>query len=458
MTALLLASILAMPASSAAIARASTQLRGSATSFEEHVLPNHMMRRTIEGYEEKEEQEAMPADHVAALMQFAIQQSSKPVCIHLLVSLLAFFCFINPIVAIALLLNGNVKEMRMWTFVGFLVCCGTLYYLWSERLVHTFMNGVFNQKTMSSTCFFVVLYNILFCVYLVYPACVSLYSLMFVDIPTFDGPAIRSILWSALFSQDTDTDEDIRNKAKRQAREEFDEMSKELAAEMNTYYVSKEFKDKCDQLFLEADTDSEGALDLCKLRGPALGKLTRGVTEDAGCFFALAFDKNGNTKIEQDGFYELMQYFDMRQRKLRKLIASMKLIDKDGSTCGAEALNDKVLGLYFSAHWCPPCRACTSSLASSYTKDLKAKGLEVVFLSSDTDAFAFKEYLAQMPWLALEYDDRKLKRQLSEHFKVEGIPSFIIIDKDGSTITMNGRGAVSADPTGDQFPWHLNPA
>ena len=33
----------------------------------------------------------------------------------------------------------------------------------------------------------------------------------------------------------------------------------------------------------------------------------------------------------------------------------------------------KVIGLYFSAHWCPPCRAFTPKLVRAYTEHLKAK-------------------------------------------------------------------------------------
>lgn len=47
-------------------------------------------------------------------------------------------------------------------------------------------------------------------------------------------------------------------------------------------------------------------------------------------------------------------------------------------------LNGKVVGIYFSAHWCPPCRQFTPLLVQTYNK-LRAEGkeFEVVFVSSD---------------------------------------------------------------------------
>merc|ERR1711871_941854 len=38
-----------------------------------------------------------------------------------------------------------------------------------------------------------------------------------------------------------------------------------------------------------------------------------------------------------------------------------------------------------------------------------------------------------------------------------GIPSFVIIDTDGTTITKDGREAVMSDPDGAEFPWHPKP-
>ncbi|GLV36728.1 hypothetical protein CBL_02437 [Carabus blaptoides fortunei] len=45
---------------------------------------------------------------------------------------------------------------------------------------------------------------------------------------------------------------------------------------------------------------------------------------------------------------------------------------------------DIIRGFYFSAHWCPPCRAFTPQLVDTY-KMLRKKdpGFEVIFVSSD---------------------------------------------------------------------------
>jgi len=78
-------------------------------------------------------------------------------------------------------------------------------------------------------------------------------------------------------------------------------------------------------------------------------------------------------------------------------------------------------------------------------------------VSSDRDEASFSSYYAEQPWLALDYSCRKAKEQLSNLFGVRGIPSFVLVDKDGSTITTEGRSAVSKDPTGTNFPWHPKP-
>jgi len=164
--------------------------------------------------------------------------------------------------------------------------------------------------------------------------------------------------------------------------------------------------------------------------------------------------KDGRSAVSNDPTGEDMPW---KPKSFDDIFSGAKLIGPQGTECTGSSLKGKVFGLYFSAHWCPPCRGFTPKLAEWYNTDLKAKGLEVVFVSSDKDEEAFKEYFGEQPWLALDYADRKGKEQLSTLFGVQGIPSFVIIGADGSVITKDGRAAVSGDPTGEEFPWHPKP-
>ncbi len=75
----------------------------------------------------------------------------------------------------------------------------------------------------------------------------------------------------------------------------------------------------------------------------------------------------------------------------------------------------KVLGIYFSAHWCPPCRAFTPQLVQWHDK-VKAgpngNNFNIVFVSSDRDEKSMKDYFGEMPWHALPYSDRDRKVSL----------------------------------------------
>merc|ERR1711988_823135 len=140
------------------------------------------------------------------------------------------------------------------------------------------------------------------------------------------------------------------------------------------------------------------------------------------------------------------------------ITTNLTLVKNDGSEVPYSALQGKTIGIYFSAHWCPPGRGFTPQLAKTYEK-MKEQGkeFEIIFASSDRDEASFKEYFGEMPWLALPYSERDLKGKLSKVFNVEGIPSFHIIEHDGTVINNNGRGAVGGDPEGKEFPWYPKP-
>merc|ERR1711988_324320 len=141
-----------------------------------------------------------------------------------------------------------------------------------------------------------------------------------------------------------------------------------------------------------------------------------------------------------------------------EVTANLTLVKNDGSEVPYSSLQGKTIGIYFSAHWCPPCRGFTPELVKTYNKmKQQGKEFEIIFASSDRDEASFKEYFAEMPWLALPYSERDMKAKLSKIFNVEGIPSFHIIEYDGTVINNNGRGAVGGDPEGKEFPWHPKP-
>ncbi|XP_071481380.1 nucleoredoxin-like [Diadema antillarum] len=131
---------------------------------------------------------------------------------------------------------------------------------------------------------------------------------------------------------------------------------------------------------------------------------------------------------------------------------------EDDDVCTSSISGDgKYVGLYFSAHWCPPCQAFTPKLVEFYKKfksSQRGADLEIVFISSDKDNSSFDEYYSDMPWLALPYDLRTEKNKLSKKFKVSGIPSLVILDSQtGEVVCENGRGEVADDPDAKGFPW-----
>ena len=53
----------------------------------------------------------------------------------------------------------------------------------------------------------------------------------------------------------------------------------------------------------------------------------------------------------------------------------------------------RFVALYFSAHWCGPCRKFTPLLSVCYEDQADKDEVEVVFVSSDHDVDGFDEYL-----------------------------------------------------------------
>ncbi|XP_061461261.1 nucleoredoxin isoform X2 [Rhineura floridana] len=134
------------------------------------------------------------------------------------------------------------------------------------------------------------------------------------------------------------------------------------------------------------------------------------------------------------------------------------LLRNSGQAQESTILEGSHVGVYFSAHWCPPCRSLTRVLVESYRK-IKESGqkFEIVFVSADRSEDSFKQYFSEMPWLAIPYADEGRRSRLNRLYGIQGIPTLIVLDPKGDVITRQGRVEVLNDVECKEFPWHPKP-
>jgi len=118
------------------------------------------------------------------------------------------------------------------------------------------------------------------------------------------------------------------------------------------------------------------------------------------------------------------------------------ILTQDGEKPTAEALGGKTHVLvYFSAHWCPPCRGYTPQLSDAYKASAKAgKETAIVFVSSDQDQAGFDSYFGEMSFFAVPYAARDVKDALAAKYGVRGIPTLVLLDGQGGLVEGNIRG------------------
>ncbi|MDR2462536.1 MAG: redoxin domain-containing protein [Verrucomicrobiales bacterium] len=118
-----------------------------------------------------------------------------------------------------------------------------------------------------------------------------------------------------------------------------------------------------------------------------------------------------------------------------------KLVTAQGKRFAAydakQLAETKYFAIYFSAHWCPPCREFTPKLVEFYNR-LKPRHpeFELIFMSRDNSENAMRDYMTgdQMPWPAVKFNRVADIKKLGQ-YAGKGIPCLVFINADGEVLS-----------------------
>ena len=88
--------------------------------------------------------------------------------------------------------------------------------------------------------------------------------------------------------------------------------------------------------------------------------------------------------------------------------------------------------IIFGASWCPSCREEMDKVIPLYNK-WKAKGVETIFISLDTDKKAFRDFANQLPFIS-SCDYNKWDTQAAKDYYVFGSPTIFLLDSTNNIL------------------------
>jgi nucleoredoxin len=108
----------------------------------------------------------------------------------------------------------------------------------------------------------------------------------------------------------------------------------------------------------------------------------------------------------------------------------------------------KLIALYFSAHWCAPCRKFTPQLVEFYNRVASQHPeFEIVFVSNDRSPLGMETYMrdTHMPWPAIDFAKLPGKEALQK-YGGESIPCLVLLDASGKVISDTYAGKKYVGP------------
>lgn len=116
----------------------------------------------------------------------------------------------------------------------------------------------------------------------------------------------------------------------------------------------------------------------------------------------------------------------------------------DGKPLDWAKYKGKVVLVQFWATWCGPCRQEIPNIRKNY--DLyHTRGFDVLAISCDDDRQRLEDFLKEnrIPWQCLFSEDPAatgMDHPMATHYGVMGIPTLILVGRDGKVISLEARG------------------
>jgi len=139
-------------------------------------------------------------------------------------------------------------------------------------------------------------------------------------------------------------------------------------------------------------------------------------------------------KIDDDKLETENKVADLEKVVENKKIKCNLLEDKTYFLCrnknvyGSSLDTAKLVGIYFSAHWCPSSRKFTPLLPDFYNNvNRNGHVFEIIFSSCDQYDGTFQKNAETMPWIHIPLNDSNHDK-LVVKYKVSGIPRLVIVN------------------------------
>ena len=117
---------------------------------------------------------------------------------------------------------------------------------------------------------------------------------------------------------------------------------------------------------------------------------------------------------------------------------------------------EKIIGVYFTASWCPPCRKFTPMLKRAFNtiRNDQGKDFEVVVASWDREEPQYNDYVGGMTdFTALPFKDPRVD-ELCRAYGVSSIPQLVLVRaRDNKVINREAKDYLPHDPACRTYPW-----